>query len=309
MSTERDVTAIVRSWLDEGSTRLPDRVLDGVLDRVPATPQRHGLWPARRFSRMNGSFKLLLAGAAAIAAVVVAFALLPRSNPEVGPGATTVVTPGPSASPTIRPSPTGPRALYRSAPALLAAGDYVIDQLFDRPITLRLPANWTGLEHSANNALLVKTVDAKPFGTVGNTVLLGIYAPDGVFADPCHDAAPAEPRPATVDAFVAAITHAVGVQAGAVSDSTLGGRPAKVFDLNNTIDGESCLQRPFSQWTFPYFTESRGNGTSFGPDVHQRIWILDVGGTTILVNADFGADAYPGDSQELLQVVDSIRFE
>ena len=40
MSTDRDVTRIVRSWLDDGATRLPDRVLDQVLDALPATPQR-----------------------------------------------------------------------------------------------------------------------------------------------------------------------------------------------------------------------------------------------------------------------------
>ena len=40
MSTDRDTTRIVRSWLEEGVTELPDRVLDAVLDQLPATPQR-----------------------------------------------------------------------------------------------------------------------------------------------------------------------------------------------------------------------------------------------------------------------------
>ena len=51
MSTDRDTTRIVRSWLEEGVTALPDRVLDTVLDQVPATPQRRSWWPARRFPR------------------------------------------------------------------------------------------------------------------------------------------------------------------------------------------------------------------------------------------------------------------
>ena len=51
MSTDRDTTRIVRSWLEEGATALPDRVLDAVLDQVPATSQRRPLWPARRFRR------------------------------------------------------------------------------------------------------------------------------------------------------------------------------------------------------------------------------------------------------------------
>ena len=55
MSTDRDTTRIVRSWLEEGATALPDRVLDAVLDQVPATPQRRPLWPAWRFRQMNTS--------------------------------------------------------------------------------------------------------------------------------------------------------------------------------------------------------------------------------------------------------------
>ena len=49
MSTDRDTTRIVRSWLEEGVTALPDRVLDAVLDQVPATSQRRSWWPAWRF--------------------------------------------------------------------------------------------------------------------------------------------------------------------------------------------------------------------------------------------------------------------
>ena len=43
MSTDRDVNRIVRSWLEEGVSALPDRVLDTVLDQLPATPQRRAL--------------------------------------------------------------------------------------------------------------------------------------------------------------------------------------------------------------------------------------------------------------------------
>ena len=35
MSTDRETTRILRSWLEEGVTALPDRVLDAVLDQVP----------------------------------------------------------------------------------------------------------------------------------------------------------------------------------------------------------------------------------------------------------------------------------
>jgi hypothetical protein len=40
MSSDRELTHIVRSWLDEGVTVLPDRVLDDVLAQLPVTSQR-----------------------------------------------------------------------------------------------------------------------------------------------------------------------------------------------------------------------------------------------------------------------------
>ena len=63
MSTDRDVERIVRSWMDEGVTQLPDRVLDLVLDQIPATPQRRAGWLARRFPPMNTYARLGLIAA------------------------------------------------------------------------------------------------------------------------------------------------------------------------------------------------------------------------------------------------------
>ena len=140
------------------------------------------------------------------------------------------VLPGSGADATPDPTPT---SLYQSEPDLLPAGAYVIDKVSERPILLELPADWTGLEHGRGQAVIIKTVDAQPFGTVDNTVLLGIYAVDSVYADPCHDTRPVSDAPTSVVEFVAAITHALDVQPGPVEDTTVGGRSAKVFDLRN----------------------------------------------------------------------------
>ena len=70
MSTDRDTTRIVRSWLEVGATALPDRVLDAVLDQLPTTPQRRSWWPARRFLDMNTSIKLAIAAAAVVVVAV-----------------------------------------------------------------------------------------------------------------------------------------------------------------------------------------------------------------------------------------------
>jgi hypothetical protein len=52
MSLDRDTTRIVRTWLENGSTALPDRVLDAVLSELPSTPQRQLAWSPRRTSKM-----------------------------------------------------------------------------------------------------------------------------------------------------------------------------------------------------------------------------------------------------------------
>jgi hypothetical protein len=87
METDRDTTRIVRSWLEEGRTTLPDRVLDAVLDRVPATPQRRPWWPVWRTPPMNTSAKLAI-GMAAVAVVAVVGIGVLSGRGAVGPGGT-----------------------------------------------------------------------------------------------------------------------------------------------------------------------------------------------------------------------------
>ncbi|MEX2135659.1 MAG: hypothetical protein WEB29_01690 [Chloroflexota bacterium] len=107
MSTERDVERIVRSWMDEGVNALPDRVLDLVLDQVPATPQRRAGWLARRFPPMNSNIVRF-----GIAAVVIALAVVVGINFLPGPntGSPPEATPSPSATaePTLSPASAPP---------------------------------------------------------------------------------------------------------------------------------------------------------------------------------------------------------
>jgi hypothetical protein len=84
VSTDRELDHIVRSWMDEGVTQLPDRVLDLVLEQIPATPQRHASWPARRFPPMSNYARLGLIAAAVLAVAIAGIGLFGRSN-NVGP--------------------------------------------------------------------------------------------------------------------------------------------------------------------------------------------------------------------------------
>lgn len=48
MTSERDTSRIVASWLEAGSTGLPERVLEAVLSELPSTPQRRHAWSSWR---------------------------------------------------------------------------------------------------------------------------------------------------------------------------------------------------------------------------------------------------------------------
>ena len=87
MSTDREATRVVRSWLEEGVTVLPDRVLDAVLDQVPATPQRRSWWPARRFSDLNTYVRFAIAAAAVLVVAVAGYNFLLGRGGVGGPPA------------------------------------------------------------------------------------------------------------------------------------------------------------------------------------------------------------------------------
>jgi hypothetical protein len=55
MSSDRELTRIVRSWLEDGVNALPDRVLDDVLVQLPVTSQRRPWWRAWRKNLMNST--------------------------------------------------------------------------------------------------------------------------------------------------------------------------------------------------------------------------------------------------------------
>ena len=83
MSTDRDTTRIVRSWLRTEENESADRVLGTVLDRLDTTPQRGPTrGPARRLSTMNTMLRFGLAAAVMMVAALIGINYL--ANPDVG---------------------------------------------------------------------------------------------------------------------------------------------------------------------------------------------------------------------------------
>ena len=193
MSTDRETTLAVRSWLEAGVTRLPDRVLDAVLDQVPTTPQRRSGWSAWRTSSMSMYAQLAAAAAAVLVVAVVGYQLLPGQS---GPGA-------PSAVPSPTPTPTPAPTLIPSLPTQGSIDPGTYRMGVGPWIEITIPAGWVSIDGGS-------TIEKHP--EEPGDVALSIFSADlRVFTDACQSADTDEPVGPTVDDLLAALhAHRVG---------------------------------------------------------------------------------------------------
>jgi len=305
MSTDRDTTRIVRSWLRTDEHESADRVLDNVLALLDATPQRRPRWPARRIADMNSVAKLATAVAAVFVAAVVGLTLLPgRGGPGDDP------TPSPSPSPSLSPSPSSTPALLPSGSSIvfppagaLAPGRHTLTE--DGIVfSLQVPDGWysSGLSCPlcASDAgwLQKGPID----GTDPGYAWLPFWSVKGVAADPCGQTpAPAATSAAELATGVAALPGTDVVTAP--EDVTVGGRPAKhvVMKVREDID---CAAGSYYMWY-------DGNGdfrwaTALGQT--NEVWIVDVDGASLWIEGETYKGSTPALEQEIQAIIDSIQF-
>jgi hypothetical protein len=317
MSTDRDITRIVRSWLDEGATALPDRVLDAVLDQVPVTPQRRPRWPARRFRVMNNSLKFALVAAAVVVIVLVGINLLPRSGGVGGTGPspispptqtpTSAPTPTPSAVPTGSPAriPDGPlkAGTYVTAPFAQAGSDACgippqsgcIDSTNDDSIrvTFTVPDGWAGI--GGNAIWLANEQNASP-GGASLIFVRGAW----LLTDPCQNGQnPDIPVGPTVADFVGAVAKHPLLDTTTPVDVKLAGYSGKYFDLQVPADIFNCDD--YRPWEPGLYAQ--------GPSHRWHLSVLDVDGVRVVVQSMDYAGTSATRRAELKAIVDSIKIE
>jgi hypothetical protein len=284
MSSDRDVERIVRSWMDEGVTQLPDRVLDAVLDQLPATPQRRFTWRlARMFPLTNNPVGLVLT-AAVVVALVLGIRLLSGSSVGDIPDATS--TPRPSASPISLPGATWP----------LDAGIYSLPS-FPLDITFEVPAGW----HSCSDSFVEQSVCYTPTDFDLDTRVSFVIVVN-VVADPCSPGEQPLKPPAgpSVDDLVAAISSLEGFEASAPVDLTLDGYFGKRFTLTTPQDPGCDL----NTWA----TVERTNSVS--PGEVNLLHVLDVNGTRLVITGDYYPEE-PAAAQRraaLEQIIASVQI-
>ena len=282
MSTDRETTRIVRSWLDEGVTVIPDRVLDAVLDQVPATPQRRAWWPVRRLPTMSTATRVALAAAAVVVLAVFGIRYLLPSNNTGGPSRT--ATPVPTVTPAPLPAAADP----------LAPGTYSLSSPYPS-LTFEVPAG--------SSACTVSAAEQGICLPVGDgTIVVAFLIVDNVVADPC---APDEKRRdppvgPSVDDLVAAISNLKGFRATSATDISVDGFQGKQF----TVTAPTRSGCELKTWA----TATRVNGVGAG-EVNV-IQILDVNGVRLVLTAAYSPQETSGEAAlaEFLRISNSLHF-
>jgi hypothetical protein len=282
MSTDRDVTRIVRSWLRSDEADSADRVLDAVLDALDTTPQRR----ATRWSAWTGSFMsgepigFVIGAAAVLVLVIVGLQLLPGGNLG-GPIATDVPSPQPTATATQDAWAPG-AALDRGR------NDLMVD---DVRFSIEVPEGWRTTQYEGMISF------SPPSG--GHYPWVGLlWKFDRVADDPCT--ASARPVGPSVDDLANGLTTIPETDATEPSDTTIGGIPARYVEL--TVHDEiGCEPNEF--WLY-------GPDSAWPNSVDStiRVWIFELDGTRYVIHSD-QVGGNPDVGNMMVDVVESIEFE
>jgi hypothetical protein len=306
VSTERELSGRVRSWLREDSHEDANRVLNVVLDQLDTTPQRHASRLARRFQFMNSStLRFGIAGIAAVAVIAIAVLGI-RSLPGNHGSPAPITTPAPTATPTPIPTPTPvPTPIPLSGQASLDGGTYLASVNGNRSLrlTVDVPAGWQAFEDWALSG--PNGADA-PAGYG-----LGFWSVANLFTDPLNAGQGTLQPPVgpTVDDLVEALTNHPGWTTTSPTPVTIDGFsgqylrltvPADITFQNCGADSESFLM-----WETP----DGGGRCAQGPGQIHDIYVIDVDGSRLVVAALSFPDSPEAGLREQKAIIDSIHVQ
>jgi hypothetical protein len=278
MRSDRDTARAVRSWLEEGVTALPDRVLDDVLDRLPTTRQRRAWWPRWVLRRLNRATGLGLASAAVLVAAIFGVSYL---APGGGVGGL-LGEPTPTSTESPRPLP--------GSAVSLAAGTYLVDDPFPVRMTLDVPGGWTSCGYGEVEA----GVCAGPYAGVAIQIV------ENVVVDPCDPSQAKLDPPVgpSVEDLAAAISNLPRFESTEPTDIGLGRFNGLQLEVTAPVDVACDL----GTWS----TAERVNGVGAGEVNLLRIF--DIDGVRVMIAGAHHSGLTPQQTvDEIEQVMDSIR--
>jgi hypothetical protein len=301
MTTERDPrTRTVLSWLREDMHENAERVLLSALDEVDTTPQRRSWWPAWRSATMNRRAQAAIAAAAVLVVAILGYNLVPGLGGTGVPSTPAPTTASSMSTPTQEPTRPPDTVTFRPfesgglgmCPAPSVDPTCVEDARDDSiSVTLDVPETWDSLGAGA-------WIDENtPPAGAAVTFQRGSW----LYSQPCtpDDQGGADiPVGPSVDDFVTALVDHPLLDVTAPVDVTLAGYSGKYLELQVPDDLSECFRyRPLDQHIYAQ-----------GPGQLWRMWVLDVGGVRILVEANHYAGTAAARLDEEQAMIDSIEI-
>jgi hypothetical protein len=308
MNERRDPDRLVHHFLMEGQTVLPDQVYDAVRATIEQKRQRVVIGPWR-MPKMNKFVPVGLGAAAVVAVLAIGAQLLgPPAPGGVGGG------PSPSPTPEATPSPT----LWSGLPE----GPFVVTGSADPvQVTLDIASpRWDRL--SGLDAVTKDDDGLDPPDTTGAAFLAWAW-PAGtainVYGDACQWSTTIPETPATTpDEIAAAFAAQASTDATAPVDVTVGGYAGKAitltvpiaFDLPNATREEKFADCDEDTLAFYGVEGETGSARDAqGAGQIDELWILDVNGAIVILDAAYGP-AVPAELVDELQALaKSATFE
>jgi hypothetical protein len=283
MSDERDLTRSVRSWLETGATGLPDRVLDQVLAQVAETPQHRTSW-------VPGRGPWIAAAAAVLAvAVVIGLGLLPVTV-RIGDA-----DPAPAPAPLqFVPLPIGP----------IEPGAYEVAEEFAVELAFTVPPGWSKFDVGPDHVSIVQTPGGRLYPTPPDGTAIGFFVVDNLFADPCLPGNNMFDPPVgpTVEDLADALATVPAYRASERRPVVVSGYSGETMRLD--LEVYMCSYSQVMLWRTP----SGWVRNPQGEEEQNRLWILDVDGVRLVINALSFPGASDASLAELEAIVDSVRI-
>jgi len=310
MNASRDPDHLIHAFLMEGEDQLQDQVYDAVRADIEHRAQRVVIGPWR-LPIMNKIVGVALAAAAVVAAVLIGAQLIGSPSGVGGPGGEPTPSPEPSVA-----EPTSSSRTWTGIPE----GPVVVTSA-DDPVQVTVDMTSPGWVALRDLDVLSKNDDSlDPPQSVGGA-FLGWTWPAGsdfhVYGDPCRLSTTRPETPATTSAEIAAaLANQAQTDATAPVDVTLGGYTGKAITLHVPMTYEvpgATREEEFAECdegSFAFYgvgDEAIGRDAQ-GPGQIDDLWIMDVDGSIVILDAAYGPAAPAELVDELHGLAESATF-
>ena len=306
MNAQRDPDRLINAFLMEGQTELADQVYDAVRASIEQKRQRVVIGPWK-MPDMDKLMPVALGAAAVVVALVIGAQVLGPPAPG-----------GVGAAPSPTPTPTPVSTTWTGIPE----GPFVVTGSGD-PVRVTLDVTSPGWVALPQFDAVDKNDDGLDQPEYAGGALLAWAFPAGsgfsVYGDACQWLTTIPETPATTpDEIAAALAAQAETDATAPVDVTVGGFAGKAltlrvpmsYDLPGASREEKFADCDDSTFAFYGVEGETGHARNAqGAGQVDELWILDVDGSIVILDAGY-SPATPADLvEELRALAESATFE